>query len=407
MSKLEEMLKYVSEHNEFYKNRIKEYGIKDPLDINQWPILTRKELQENRYNMFSDGYKDKFFNQQLHRQSSSGSSGIPIDVYWDKNDWYASNMSMWRRRLKHNNIYPHDRYVIFTLNASGIGKKNDVSLFVNNPSNILIVNTSLILERKDELTLVKKISEFNPVWLYVQPFILNKLIEAYNKYHVPLPQNLRYIESVGEILSEDIRKKAMILFNIPITNFYGSEEFNGIAYETSPHRLEVVYENVYVEIFDTKKICKFGHGEAIITSLNNHAVPLIRYNQQDIVSVVQSKEDQSIKTYIENIDGRSYNTIEVNHITISSFTLIEMISEINNRFGDPIKEYNFIYSKTENILFCNIVVISKFKKWGNVIKDSLRRLLESRIMESNLEFKLEIVPSICNSGKKNNILDVI
>ena len=69
--------------------------------------------------------------------------------------------------------------------------------------------------------------------------------EAYNKYHVPAPKNLRYIESVGEILSEDIRKKAMVLFNIPITNFYGSEEFNGIAYETSPHRLEVVYENVY------------------------------------------------------------------------------------------------------------------------------------------------------------------
>ena len=26
MSKLEEMLEYVSEHNEFYKNRIKEYA---------------------------------------------------------------------------------------------------------------------------------------------------------------------------------------------------------------------------------------------------------------------------------------------------------------------------------------------------------------------------------------------
>ena len=52
MTKLETMLKYVSEHNEFYKNRIKEYGIKDPLDITQWPILTRKELQENRYNIW-------------------------------------------------------------------------------------------------------------------------------------------------------------------------------------------------------------------------------------------------------------------------------------------------------------------------------------------------------------------
>lgn len=35
MTKLESILKYVSEDNDFYKNRIKEYGIKDPLDITQ------------------------------------------------------------------------------------------------------------------------------------------------------------------------------------------------------------------------------------------------------------------------------------------------------------------------------------------------------------------------------------
>ena len=45
MTKLEKMLKYVSEHNDFYKNRIKEYGIKDPLDITQWPLLTSDEIK--------------------------------------------------------------------------------------------------------------------------------------------------------------------------------------------------------------------------------------------------------------------------------------------------------------------------------------------------------------------------
>lgn len=33
MTKLKEMLKYVSVHNDFYKNRRKEYGIANPLDI--------------------------------------------------------------------------------------------------------------------------------------------------------------------------------------------------------------------------------------------------------------------------------------------------------------------------------------------------------------------------------------
>lgn len=49
MTKLTEMLKYVSNYNDFYKNRIKEYGIVNPLDITNWPILTREELQNSRF----------------------------------------------------------------------------------------------------------------------------------------------------------------------------------------------------------------------------------------------------------------------------------------------------------------------------------------------------------------------
>ena len=90
--KLVKMLKFVSEHNDFYKKRIKEYGISNPLDITQWPILTGKELQENRYNMFSDGYKSKYFNKQLRRQSSSGSTGVPVNVYWDSIYYYSSTV---------------------------------------------------------------------------------------------------------------------------------------------------------------------------------------------------------------------------------------------------------------------------------------------------------------------------
>ena len=61
MSKLEELLKHVSEHNNFYKKIIKEHNITDPTDITQYPILTRQQLQQNRYNMFSNGYKSKYF----------------------------------------------------------------------------------------------------------------------------------------------------------------------------------------------------------------------------------------------------------------------------------------------------------------------------------------------------------
>ena len=119
MDKLEAMLKYVSEHNDFYKKRIAEYGITNPLDITQWPILTRSELQENRYQMFSDGYKTKYFNQELRRQFSSGSTGRPVNVYWDPVDYYSSNKTLWDRRFKYYNVLPINKRVLFTLRIYG------------------------------------------------------------------------------------------------------------------------------------------------------------------------------------------------------------------------------------------------------------------------------------------------
>lgn len=179
MSKLEDMLRYVSEHNEFYKNRIKEYVIKDPLDITQWPVLTRRELQENKYNMFSDGYKSKYFNQQLRRQSSSGSSGIPVNVYWDYMDWYASNMSLWRKRLQWYGIKPSDKYVVFILNAFGIKNDGENVYYIKEPENILSVNVSLMQTDSSWFKLIDVINEFEPKWFYIQPSILNRLIHAY------------------------------------------------------------------------------------------------------------------------------------------------------------------------------------------------------------------------------------
>ena len=70
MTKLEKILKYVSEHNEFYRNRIKTSGIQDPLDITQWPVLTREKLQENKWDLLTDVYHGKEFNSLIKRKSS-------------------------------------------------------------------------------------------------------------------------------------------------------------------------------------------------------------------------------------------------------------------------------------------------------------------------------------------------
>lgn len=310
MDKLERMLKYVSEHNDFYKKRIAEYGIKNPLDITQYPVLTRRELQENRYNMFSDGYKSKYYSGELKRQSTTGSTGVPINVYRDENDYYASNLPLWRLRMKWYGIAPGDRYVTFSMNSYGIKNDGQTVYYVNTPPNILSVNVSLIQSDVGYEKLADIIAEFEPKWLFIQPFVLAALLLAYDRTGKKPPKSLKYIESVGELMPRDLRRRAISFFDVPLADMYGSEEMNGIAYECPNHHMHVLDDNVFIEIKNGDGFACQGEGEAIVTSLKNHAMPLIRYNQGDTVRLGTLADSKyplcgEYGTVIEMISGRS------------------------------------------------------------------------------------------------------
>ena len=368
MTKLEKMLKYVSEHNDFYKNRIKEYGIKDPLDITQWPVLTRKELQENRYNMFSDGYESKYYNQQLRRQSSSGSTGMPINVYWDYKDWYASNMSLWRKRQQWYGISPQDKCVIFTLNAFNTDNDGKTIYYVTNPPNILSINVSLINNDNSYLELIDIINRHGPKWMYIQPFTLNKLIKAYKKSGQTPPNTLKYVETVGELLGSDTRNETEKTFKIPIANMYGSEEMNCIAFEAPSNKMVVLSDNVYVEVKQTCHISKLGCGEAIITNLNNYCQPLIRYCQGDSI-IVGNENGNANKKVIEVIKGRTLNSIVVdNTYELNPLMLLEIMAEINNVFPEIIKDYKFTYNESKKNLVCHLSLNPSKHGWTDVVK---------------------------------------
>ena len=403
MSKLEEMLKYVSEHNEFYKNRIKEYGIKDPLDINQWPILTRKELQENRYNMFSDGYKSKYFNQQLRRQSSSGSSGVPVNVYWDYKDWYASNMSLWRKRLQWYGIKPSDKYVMFTLNAFGIKNDGETVYYIKEPDNILSANVSLIQSEIGWHKLVDIINEFEQKWFYVQPSILNRLIHAYKHAGRQPPPTLKYIESIGELLPSDVRKRATDFFDTSLANMYGSEEMNSIAYECPDHHMHIMEDNIYFESSD--------NGEAIITNLNNYAMPLIRYKQGDKILIHKTADFcQYEKTYrvLSSILGRTLDNIVIGNTEINSCCLLEIMADVLNQYNDLIISYHYTYSKSMEKLICWVELFEKHIAWFPSVEKTIRNVFSEKseiYKQLNFEVKLE---HECNRNKqKHKVLEII
>ena len=408
MSKLEEMLKYVSEHNEFYKNRIKEYGITDPLDITQWPILTRKELQENRYNMFSDGYMTKYSNQQLYRRSSSGSSGVPVNVYWDYKDLYATSMALWRKRRKWYGIKANDKGVILSLSSFNLKADSEMVYYLNEPSNMLYINISLIQSEAHYIELSKLINDFDPLWLYVQPFMLDKLVRLYKQYEFLKPKSLRYIESYGEILSSDIRTRASKFFDLHIVNMYGAEEVGAIAFESPKGDMFILEDNVYIETKKNDIICPDGEGDFLVTSLNNHAMPLIRYSLGDSgVTSSRISDGKQIREVV-TIKGRTVDTIKLEKdMELNTIFLMEVIAEANNLFNDCIVDYKYSYHKSNNTLVCNIVIKEKVYSCFDNIKKEIVKIFNKKILSKAV--KLEVIVNSKASFKhcKNRILEFI
>lgn len=392
MSKLKEILKYVSEHNDFYKNIIRNYNITDPTDITQYPILTRKQLQENRYNMFSDGYKAKYYSNTLRRQYSSGTTGIPINVYWDHDDYRRSILPLWKQRYINNNITPLSRKAMFTLLVfDTIKDKNKTQYFKQN-NNILIFNRSSLQRDENYLELIKHLENFMPDWLYVQPSILNRLIQCYEKYKIKPPKSIKYIESVGEILLPSFQMKAKMFFNVPVINMYGSEEHNAIAIECPHGRMHILNENIKVEIQNNNQIKEYGEGESIITNLNNSAMPLVRYNQGDRIVINELTAPckcNNSAPVVSIVKGRITKTIKDGNYEINEFFLLELISEIQNEFSDPLKKYHFVFQKNERIVILYVEFHIDNYKWKKKIIDSLEKLFYSKIdFETTLNLKI-------------------
>ena len=369
MTKLELMLKYVSEHNNFYKNRIKEYGIKDPLNITQWPVLTRKELQENRYNMFSDGYKSKYLCHQLKRTSSSGTSGVSVNVYWDKLDYHMSILPLWRKRKEWYGISPRDKKVAFTLSyANQVNRLNNLICFEDECQ--LLINASSLASEDAYRAAIRRILDFEPKWMYVQPFILEQLIICYKKSGINYPKSLEHIDSVGEVLTDKLKNDAKSFFNVSVANLYGSEEQSGIAYECPHGKMHIMVDNVYVE------------KGAIMTNINNHAFPLIRYEQGDIIHLVESFGTCTCgvnSPYIRSVEGRMRQSFDVSGVKVNAYSLSETIDIVNNQFNGMIIKYSFDYSVSAVLLKCYITIRPEDEVWTKIILSETKKALMQQL----------------------------
>lgn len=355
-SKLSNIIQYSAQNVEYYRNL--QFSPKS--NIKDIPLLTKSELQDKTRLLIND--RDSYNIDKLLAKSSSGSSGIPTTVYWSQDGYMQSMRSLWKRRVKFHNIKPYSIELDFTNNT--LDAINWYSLRKNG-----ISVSRLIIDDEEKLEkLFYYINNIEVEWIYIQPYVTAKLMSFIKNNNVKIPKSLRYIEFVGEILSNEIRQSASELFKVPVANMYGSEEMNGIAYECPYGNLHILNDNVFVETEYENE------GEIIITNLNNYTMPLLRYRQGDVIELLPENKCACGQEgrIIRSILGRSYEVINLNKCKINPYILISIMEHVNSQIGGYINQYKFVwYSKTEKIYLyikCSLKNFNKEKMISIIIK---------------------------------------
>ncbi|WP_239618257.1 AMP-binding protein [Cohnella mopanensis] len=100
--------------------------------------------------------------------------------------------------------------------------------------------------------------------------------------------HFRAICAAGELLSEPRRKHIERLWGVPVYNLYGSTETSNIATMCDQGVLHVLEQDFIIEVLNEDGSVPAAQGDrgfAVLTTLTHQASPLLRYFNEDIITI--------------------------------------------------------------------------------------------------------------------------
>ena len=402
--KLFELVRHAHNNIPYYKKIIEKNKIKYSKetifeDIKKFPVLTKKIIRENFYDLYDSGKVKNTF-----KNTSGGSTGEPVIFYQDKlmDDQGAAATIMfyyWAGRREGDymiKLWGDEREIL--RNAKGLDW-----FLIRHLKNIEIINT-FKMDKKDMLNYVKIINKKKPkiIEAYVQSiYELAKFIKE-NNIKIHSPNGI--ITSAGT-LHPKMKKEIEDVFNCNVLNRYGSREAGDMACSCKKDEgLHVNIFNHYFEILDKElnDVKSAEYGKVYVTTLNNYVMPLIRYDIGDI-AVPKKKERCSCgrgMPLIESVKGRENEIFKTKEGKLINPGIFRQLLY----FKEWVDYYQIIQKDYDLIVYRIVKNSEPMKKDLMEIEDKVKK-----IMGNNCKTKWEFVKKIppLKSGKYLYVLSEV
>ncbi len=340
--------RFHSENNLFYQSFLKS---KDAGKIENWndiPVITKKDFQINIDEILTGGLKKS----ELHIHNTSGSTGTPFYFAKDKFCHALNWTEIDYHLLKHGiNIGSSKQARFYGIPLSGLKYyKERLKDFLANRVRFPVFDLS------DE-KLASVLSEFKKKkFEYVNGYtsslvIFAKFLIERNIVLKDVCPSIKVVFPTSEVVDDIDRRTMERGFGVNVRNEYGAAELDILAFEDADGDFVLNEETLYIEILDdNNQPVEAGiEGKVIVTSLNNKAMPFIRYEVGD--RAVLSGKLKNGNRVLERVVGRTNDIIKLPSGKISPGLTFYYISKKLLESGGRIKEFIIIQKTIDTFLF--------------------------------------------------------
>ena len=318
----------------YYGNLLRGLGLSTG-DVTSNPSLlpiTKKEIVKNNRDTFLAPGAVK--NRLVH-QETSGSSGTPTDLFFDGSDMNHRAAIFLLIQTEFGRT-PFDIYAEishaspppFPLSALGLFRKLHISVFE---------------DEKKMFSILKKTRPDIIGWIPSVLTILAKMNLSDGR-----PLSPKSVFCGAEMLTPHRRKFIEDAFSSKVFQLYASTEFAAIAWECpEEHNLHVNSSTCFVEIVDDNgRPKKSGKGQIVVSSLQNRAMPLLRYALGDLGSWGGDCSCGRGSPVLKSLEGRIDDFIVLPDGRLRSSFSFDFVEELRS-----VNAYQLIQEKEDHFVF--------------------------------------------------------
>ena len=332
--------------------------------LSQLPIIDKEDIFK------SSQFKNIDLKDNLIETKTNGSTGPSFTFYYDKEAVdICSGITHACQELRFGRGLNYHEYLSTYLKSSRIEKYKDKfkRFFLRKTIQSMPISYDNLQFETQLLPPRKK----NKYILQGHPSTIKLLSRYFSKQNNDFLENCKAVESTGELLTNHDRKFIETILKVPLVDRYGLAEAGVVAYQLNRHTnfLKILDTLFYVEIDSNDYI--------ILTSLTNYGMPLIRYNTGDKGKIITSGDGSQ---YLNITGGRKHDFVTLNGIRISSSSIQEELSKIDN-----IYEFQILVNKNKENL--KIIIDTDNEISFQKAKNLLLKFLPEKTIYEKEQFK--------------------